>query len=199
MANNSIQAIDARRKARGLPPLGSAVSTSATPTADELKRLKEGDAKRKKAATKRKQESLKAGDNTYQIVPFVGSTALGQCRVQRKRIRTMLIPTFIDKAGELKSDASGKKVGDKVKIKSKPIQVSYGFKLKARKKAIKGGRGGSTTQVQETAWITLSVPMDATFEDVIFWCKTFGKVPKLVRVGQHQVQLAKMESAGANI
>jgi hypothetical protein len=182
MANNSIAAIDARRKARGLPPIGSAVSTSATPTADELKRLKEGDAKRKQAATKRKRESLKAGDNTYQIVPFVGSTALGQCKVQRKRIRTMLIPTFIDKAGELKSDASGKKVGDKVKFNSKPIQVSYGFKLVARKKAIGG-----------------SVPMDATFEDVIFWCKTFGKVPKLVRVGQHQVQLAKMESAGANI
>ena len=199
MANNSIQAIDARRAKRGLPPLGSAVSASAEPTADEAKRLKASDANRKKVATKRKQESLKAGDNTYQIVPFVGSTNLGQCKVQRKRIRTMLIPTFIDKEGEVKSDASGKKIGEKVKINSKPIKVSYGFKLVKRKKSISGRRGGSIGQVQETAWITLSVPMDATFEDIIFWVKTFKKVPKLVRVGDRQAQLGKMESAGANI
>jgi hypothetical protein len=197
--NNSPEAIAARRKKLGLDT-DAPISVVAPQQldAEAMKRMEALVKSRKKADTKKRQESTKAGDTTRVPVPFEGFKLFSHTYVSANRVRTMLIPETAKAEGEVTLDAAGQ-AGESIDVKTKPIKVAYGYKL-VKRTVNRKRKGGSATMRKVIAWIQISVPAQATFLDVITWVKGFGKVPALVRMGKRQQRLGKlMANAGAMV
>jgi hypothetical protein len=64
--------------------------------------------------------------------------------------------------------------------KTKSAKVSYGYKIAARPKSSKSK---GKRKVQMRSWLYFSVPDDATFLDVVYFVKGFGKPAGLVNLG----------------
>jgi sugar diacid utilization regulator len=165
---------------------------SAESSLEQAAKIASDKKKRQAAQTKRKQQAIKEGDSGFILVPFYyadGRTAA--IRVNAATQRLMLIDK--QKDGDVKAEGdtvSGYKQND-----TKQIQVSFG----RAKKTVKSGKyKGKTRLVQ--AYKALSVPKNATKLDILFWIKSFGKKPGLVRIGQETFVLDSKRaraSAGA--
>jgi hypothetical protein len=201
--DNSPEAIAKRRKKRGLPEEITVVTEQKVETELEKIAVEKKRAKNEVDRVRRKSAYI-AGDPAKISVPFLGLTMVGRTKVTNYRRRTMLIPEFGTKEGEVMISADGK-VGSNISYSLKPIQVTYGTKKVERKKVSsssrarvgKGRTNGSKTEIRQVAWFTLSVPAEATFADVMKWVQTFGKVPVGIRMGRKEHYFSAMKFAPA--
>ncbi len=145
----------------------------------------EANRKRAKAGNQLKKRSITSGALVYAPVLFtyVNGTKTW-IRVQKSTIQKC----GIKKPPEGTLSAEGSGISFK---KTKSARVSYGYKIQDRAKKLNKGskglnRGGDSTKKQVRAWLTISVPADANFLDVVYFVKQFSKPAGLVQVGQQQ-------------
>jgi hypothetical protein len=202
---NSAEEIAKRRKKQGLPEEVAVVEEAKVDAELDLIALASEKKRAKNEVDRvRRKSAFVAGDPAYVSVPFFGRTMIGRTKVTNYRRRTLLIPLFGGKEGEVTISADGK-IGNNISYNLKQIQVTYGTKKVVRKKTSqsarartgKGRKNGSATEIRQVAWFTLSVPADATFVDAMKWVQTFGKVPIGIRMGRKEHYFSAMKFAPA--
>jgi hypothetical protein len=151
--------------------------------------------KRKRQATNTKLtvKKLAEGDVGKIYVPFYYANG----DVQPIHMKALTARIFAIRKGKsnaksnnssaivLYKSQTGKAHGIKRGQAVKPIQLSLGRKSITRKKGTKKQGAGTKTLVQ--AWTTVSVPIDATLVDILFWVRSFQKPVGIVRYGSQDI------------
>jgi hypothetical protein len=175
-------------------PIEKAIVAASIQVSPEVA-AKNAEQKRKRQAAENKVKKSTITSGALSFVPVLFNYADGKTQwISMPKDNTKKFGIVDAPEGTLSAGGQGI-----TKVKTKTAYISYGFKIVTRKKsggARVTGRGGSAGKKQVRAWISISIPVDATFLDFIAFAKTLPKKPGIIKLGTQQFMMDYKRAIG---